>query len=81
MLYGLSIGQCVQECGFRKHCKVLNFHRRPNVCELFSSDSGAGAHQGGCISVLSDDIEVIQVNPMKNYVIMFTLIFHDGPLL
>ncbi|XP_053387182.1 uncharacterized protein LOC123542842 [Mercenaria mercenaria] len=57
-IYGLSIAQCVEECGLRPHCASLNFWRRADACELFSSAVDGTVENGNCVHVLAEDIDV-----------------------
>lgn len=58
VLFGMSIAQCVRECGLRDHCGALNFWRLSHLCELFSSPEEGVEYHRGCIQVTGSDIEV-----------------------
>ncbi|XP_053387173.1 uncharacterized protein LOC128550979 [Mercenaria mercenaria] len=56
-LRGLSVVQCIQQCGLREQCGSLTYKRRMTVCELFVSAAGDMlTEDGNCIYIQASDI-------------------------
>jgi hypothetical protein len=60
-IIGISIGQCVAECGARGHCSSLIYRSQINGCELFLTSETEQSNPGECVHVKKDDIKVIKV--------------------
>ena len=58
---GVSIANCVAECGLRQHCASLNYKRQGHICELFSSAEEGDEYIKGCIFIPASEITVNQV--------------------
>jgi hypothetical protein len=61
-LYGISIAECIAECGVRPKCAALNYKRRIHKCELFPSVTEGEEKIGDCIYTPASDIKVIPVS-------------------
>ncbi|XP_060580137.1 SCO-spondin-like [Ruditapes philippinarum] len=59
-IIGISIEQCVAECGARGHCSSLIYRSQINGCELFLSSETEQSNPGECVHVKKDDIKVIK---------------------
>ncbi|XP_060593194.1 coadhesin-like, partial [Ruditapes philippinarum] len=59
-IIGISIEQCVAECGARGHCSSLNYRNKINGCELFLTSETEQSNLGECVHVKQDDIKVIK---------------------
>ena len=59
--FGVTISQCVTECGARGHCKALTYKGKINVCELFLTSNTDNSSSGDCLYVTKDDINMKKV--------------------
>jgi hypothetical protein len=60
-IVGISIEQCVAECGARGHCSSLIYRNQINGCELFLTSETEQSNPGECAYVKKDNINVIKV--------------------
>ena len=58
---GISLDECVYNCGIRTDCRGLNYKRRYKMCELRSDDANSENKVKGCVYVKWGDISGIQV--------------------
>jgi hypothetical protein len=60
-IIGISIEQCVAECGAWDHCSSLNYRHQINGCELFLTSEKEQPIPGECVYVNKDNINVTKV--------------------
>ena len=60
-LFGVTISQCVTECGARDHCKALTYKGNMNVCELFLTSNIDNSSPGDCLYIQKADINMKKV--------------------
>jgi hypothetical protein len=75
-IIGISIEQCVAECGARGHCSSLNYRNKINGCELFLTSETEQSNLGECVHVKQDDIKVIKVVYGLFFFLFFFLYFY-----
>ncbi|XP_060562621.1 sushi, von Willebrand factor type A, EGF and pentraxin domain-containing protein 1-like isoform X2 [Ruditapes philippinarum] len=59
-IIGISIEQCVAECGARVHCRSLIYRNQINGCELYLTSETEQSNLGECVHVKKDNIKVIK---------------------
>jgi hypothetical protein len=60
-IIGISIKQCVVECGARVYCSSLNYRNQINGCELFLTSETEQPIPGECVYVKKENINVTKV--------------------